>query len=149
MRVLLKFGYITIASLNSKTVTLKDDTTVSLLFCSVMKTPEFEDIYCAFEKQLEARRAKWNSEQNKEPVEESKQEAPSQAEAPEVKEAAEAPKSEEVSSEPQVAPKSLSVESGEPSSEHDEAPDAQWWLKGLSEEDKKAVEDYGEPVVYM
>ena len=150
MRILLKYGYITIVSLNSKTVTAKDDSKVSLLFCSVMKTPEFEDHYQAFEKELDAKRAKFNSEQQNAPREESKREAPSQSQVPDAKLPAEAsePKSEG-SSEAPVAPKSLSVESGEHSSEHDDAPDSQWWLKGLTEEDKKAVEDYGEPVIYM
>lgn len=54
-------------ALNSKTVTTKDNTTLSLLYCTVMKTPQFDSLYTAFESELETRRAKWHAEKDNKP----------------------------------------------------------------------------------
>jgi hypothetical protein len=47
------------------------------------------------------------------------------------------------------------VESGDPTSddhESEHAPehdDPEWWLKGMTEEERKQVEPLGEPVIFM
>lgn len=153
----MKFGYVTIVALNSKTVTNKDNTTLSLLYCTVMKTPQFDSLYTAFESTLEDRRAKWHAENDNKP-EEAKAEQPVQPEAAPVadKPAEAKPPSEGSTEAPVAPPKSLSVESGDPTSDDHEseehAPDRddpEWWLKGLTEEERKQIEPLGEPVIFM
>jgi len=155
---------VTIVALNSKTVSTKDNTTLSLLYCTVMKTPEFDSLYTAFESQLESRRAKWHAENDPKPEEEeakvpqppdeqAEREAPVPAEKPAEAEAK--PPSEGFNEAAVAPPKSLSVESGDPTSDDHESDqvldheDPNWWLKGLTEEERKQVEPYGEPVIFM